>query len=315
MRTTRSLSPLEQGMILLCCDLGDLDAAPLTTAQFRELSRRVLAAQAPADPLAQVREQTLLDLGYDRDFAARVVTLLERRPRLERFLTGCRLRGIGIYTRISPDYPRRLNKLRQYAPPVVLMAGDPALLEADTIGLTGARDLGEAGALFARRVGRLTAGEDKVLVTGGARGADHTALMTCLQRGGRAVIFPARPLNEFYQTYRLFVENGQVLLCAEGSADAPFSAARASSRNRLIYRSSDRAFVAQAGDHTGGTWSGACENLRRGWAPLYANRDGGRGCEELARKGAVLIDADHLQDYICRQVLPDEPEPAPLSLF
>ena len=40
------LTNLERGMILLCCDLGDPDAAPLTTAQFRELSRRVLAADA-----------------------------------------------------------------------------------------------------------------------------------------------------------------------------------------------------------------------------------------------------------------------------
>lgn len=300
------LTNLERGMILLCCDLGDPDAAPLTTAQFRELSRRVLAADACIEPGRHLTERDLLDLDYDRDFAARVVTLLDRQPLLGRFLTGCKMRKIHVFTRISDAYPKRLAALRQKAPPVVLMAGAPSLMEEETISLTGSRDLNDAGALFARRVGRITAGEDKVLVTGGAVGADHAALLACLQQGGRAVIFPARPLNELYQQYKLFLDAGQVLLCAEGSADAPFSAARASSRNQLIYRTADRAFVAQAAYRTGGTWSGALENLRRGWTPLYVNQDGGEGCRELVKKGAVPIDADHLQNYICRQVIWDE---------
>ena len=300
------LTNLERGMILLCCDLGDPEAAPLTTAQFRELSGRVLAAGACLEPGRHLKEQDLLDLDYDRDFAARVVTLLDRQPLLGRFLTGCKMRKIQIVTRISDAYPRRLSLLRQYAPPVVLMAGDASLMAADTIGLTGSRDLSDAGALFARRVGRLTASEDKVLVTGGAVGADHAALLACLQQGGRAIIFPALPLTEMYQQYRLYLESGQILLCAEGSADAPFSAARAASRNRLIYRSADRAFVAQAAYRTGGTWSGATENLRRGWTSLYANRNGGEGCLALAKKGAVLVDADYLQNYICRQVIWEE---------
>ncbi len=290
----KEYSTHERRMLLLRSTLGDQQSAPLSETQYQKLLPLLpdLSDHPTADELQA--------LGLDELFSLRVVNLLSRQRQLDRFLSACQSRGLRVLTRISPELPERLCALRQRAPAVVVLAGDCSLLQGHTIALTGSRELMPSGAQFARTVGRLCAEQDCVLVTGGAPGADHEAILSCLMYGGRVVIFPARPLTEFYEIYEGYILRGNVLLCAEGSASAAFSSARAAARNRLIYQTADLSFVAQAALKTGGTWSGASEALKKGGAMLYVNRDGGPGCLELARLGAAAIYTQQLHEYIRR---------------
>ena len=64
----------ERGILLLCCALGDREARPLSTARFRELSKRAAAMGLPegAEPSADVREKDLRRLGCSAADAAQV---------------------------------------------------------------------------------------------------------------------------------------------------------------------------------------------------------------------------------------------------
>ena len=128
-------------------------------------------------------------------------------------------------------------------------------------------------------------------MSGNARGADQTAQNACLEAGGKVVCVVADSLAE--HTLR---EN--VLYISEDDFDAPFSAQRALSRNRVIHSLGSCAFVAQCGYQTGGTWDGTVKNLRFGWSDVYCFADGSPACGLLGEMGAQNIEICQLTDFI-----------------
>ena len=102
---------------------------------------------------------------------------------LERYLEQGARQGIYAVTRISPGYPQRILEHKGVSrPPLFFCAGNGALLHGPFVGLAGSRDLEPEGAAFAARVGHLAAQEGLVLVTGGAQGADRTAMEAVWKR-------------------------------------------------------------------------------------------------------------------------------------
>ena len=279
----------EKGFLLLTSHLGDPERKPLTTAQFRTLSHRVRAATPQAD-LREMELRDLLALGYGREDASRILSLLDEEFRLTAYLRRAKSMDIFPLTRLSDRYPQALRShLGTDAPGCIWYKGNVSLLEQPAIALVGSRQLTASGGEFARLAGQQAAIQGYVLISGNARGADQTAQDACLDAGGAVICVIADELNQHSPS-----EN-ELFLC-EDSFDFPFSALRALSRNRLIHSMGLLTLVAQCSLETGGTWDGTTKNLRHGWTPVFCHNDGSEASAQLELLGAELIDPDQLSD-------------------
>ena len=280
------MTPAEQGILLLCCALGDPAAKPLTTTRFLDLGRRALSADpGEVDPEAQLRASDLEHLGLGPAEARHAAELLGREERLARYLEEGRRLGIYPVTRLSAAYPAAMRRaLGGSCPPALFCAGNEALLQTPCVGLAGSRRIRPANARFARRAGELAAVEGLTLVTGGAEGADREALEACLDAGGSAIVFVPDDLRR-----RRSLAGERCLVCSRDGYDLPFSAARALGRNAYIHLMGRDTLIAQTDCGSGGTWKGALENLKHGWSRLYVYDDGSQGAKALVERGATAL--------------------------
>lgn len=277
------MTAAEEGVLLLCCALGDPESRPLTMAEFRELGLRVRASSRSGDGLRDLRQSDLTALGYDGAKAARIVGLLERETRLRAYLRTAERQGIYPVTRVSPAYPSRIAvRQKLSSPPVLFCRGDAGLFAAPSVAVVGSRRLNPPNERFAAQAGRLAAAEGLTLVSGGAAGADRTAQNACLHAGGSAVIFVPDRLVEH-------PADSQILFCSEDGFDLPFTPVRAMRRNALIHMQGDRTLAAQCTYGSGGTWHGSLENLKHGWSPLFVFEDGTRGSQALIERGGTPV--------------------------
>jgi len=279
----------EKGFLLLTSHLGDPERKPLTTAQFRTLSHRVRAA-TPQTELREMELRDLLALGYGREDASRILSLLDEEFRLTAYLRRAKSMDIFPLTRLSDRYPQALrSRLGTDAPGCIWYKGNVSLLERPAIALVGSRQLTASSGEFARLAGQQAAKQGYVLISGNARGADQTAQDACLDAGGAVICVIADELSQHSPSEK------ELFLC-EDSFDFPFSALRALSRNRLIHSMGLLTLVAQCSLEAGGTWDGTTKNLRHGWTPVFCHNDGSEASTQLELLGAELINPDQLSD-------------------
>ena len=280
----------ERGFLLLTSHLGNPERPVLTTAQFRMLTDRVVHGETPREE----RELTVSDLiqfGYGRDMAARIVRLLSEEDLLHHYLhRGHRLDCIPV-TRVTEAYPLILRqRLGLDSPGTIWGKGNLSLLNTPAISLVGSRDLRPENHRFAEAVGRYAAKQGRTLVSGNARGADRAAQEACLAAGGKVISIVADELWKH-------PTREAVLYISEEDYDSPFTAQRALSRNRCIHSLGRMVFVAQSDLQKGGTWDGTAKNLHFGWSPVACFRDGSEASLELEQLGAFLIDMEDLKDF------------------
>ena len=280
----------ERGFLLLTSHLGNPERPVLTTAQFRMLTDRVVHGETPREE----RELTVSDLiqfGYGRDMAARIVRLLSEEDLLHHYLhRGHRLDCIPV-TRVTEAYPLILRqRLGLDSPGTIWGKGNLSLLNTPAISLVGSRDLRPENHRFAEAVGRYAAKQGLTLVSGNARGADRAAQEACLAAGGKVISIVADELWKH-------PAREAVLYLSEEDYDSPFTAQRALSRNRCIHSLGRMVFVAQSDLQKGGTWDGTAKNLHFGWSPVACFRDGSEASLELEQLGAFLIDMEDLKDF------------------
>lgn len=293
------MNPREAGFLLLTAKLGNNARHTLTVAQFRDLAQNVgyLTVDRPERELG---ESDLLALGYNREAAKRIVTLLQDEMLLSHYVREGEKTGCVPLTRVSEAYPQTLRRrLRLEAPGSLWAKGDLEILQTPAISLVGSRDLREENREFAREVGRQAALQGYTLISGNARGADREAQDSCLQWGGKVISVVADRLQDQQ-------ENENVLYLSEDGYDLPFSGYRALSRNRVIHAlPTGGVFVAQCGLQTGGTWSGTEKNLRYRWSPVFCFADQSASQTELCARGATAITKAQLQDiYALHTVTP-----------
>ena len=143
--------------MLLCADLGDPDARPLTLRQLQTLGRRARLEAGKPGP-EKVTQALLQSWGYEPRMAARIEGLLAREKLLDHYLMGAARLGVSLRTRIDPQYPRRLWRiLGQDAPPVLALWGDESLLERPCISVVGSREPSPREEEFSRQAGRQAA--------------------------------------------------------------------------------------------------------------------------------------------------------------
>ena len=279
----------ERGFLLLTSPLGDPLRKPLTVAQFRTLAKRVQQMEKPTEQ----RDLTLADLtalGYEQDFAYRLLHLLSQEDLLDHYLRRAAAAGCVPIARIGQDYPAVLReKLDPDSPASLWSKGDLSILAKPRIALVGSREIQQENRSFAWEVGTQAALQGYVLVSGNARGADKIAQTACLRAGGQVIVVVADELEKQKQ-------EKNVLYISEDGFDLPFSAIRALSRNRVIHALAEKTFVAQCTCGSGGTWDGTIKNLNSGWSPVFCFADGTPAMDQLSQMGAEKIGIQQLGD-------------------
>lgn len=280
----------ERGFLLLTSQLGNPNRKPLTDAQLRMLTERMRFAQRDTQD-RELRSEDLMALGYGREMADRIVSLLGDEELLRWYLQRGEKAGCVPITRVSSGYPVVLRKrLGGESTGCLWAKGNPELLRYRAVSLVGSRDLNAANAEFAREVGRQAAKQGYVLVSGNARGADREAQNACLEAGGAVISVVADELENK-------TPDDRMLFLSEEGFDAPFSSMRALHRNHVIHALGDKVFVAQATLRSGGTWDGTAKNLRFGWSTVYCFQDGSEAMSVLTQMGAETVTMEQLCDF------------------
>lgn len=179
--------------------------------------------------------------------------------------------GIWIITRSDPEYPKRLKeKLKHDSPPLLFGVGNVKLLNKGGISVVGSRDASQSDLEYTTALGHKVAYDGYNLVSGSARGVDETSMVAALEAGGTAVGVMADSLLKASASskWRNALIKNDLVLVSPFNPEAGFNAGNAMARNKYIYCMSDAAVVVHSGKN-GGTWTGALENLKKGWVPLW----------------------------------------------
>lgn len=280
----------ERGFLLLGSHLGDPNRKPLTVAQLRKLAQQIRYAPRE-NPDRELEASDLTALGYGLEMAHHIIELLTDEELLEYYLEKGKRADCVPVCRASDDYPLLLRKrLGLDCPGCLWLKGDVSLLKQPAAALVGSRELLEENRVFAAEVGKQSALQGYVLVSGNARGADRTAQESCLAYGGQVISVVADDLSK-----QPLCKN--ILYVSEDGFAESFSAQRALSRNRVIHALGLKTFVAQSSLKMGGTWDGTIKNLRAGWSDVYCFNDGSEAMTILEQMGANRIGINDLVSF------------------
>lgn len=294
------MTAAEQGFLLLTSQLGDPLRKPMTYAQMRKLTQLMRTADRTLED-RDLHPMDLVAIGYSREAAQWIVSLLNETERLQRYLRRGEKAGCVPLTRVSKGYPTQLrHRLGGGSTGCLWAKGNVDLLNYRCISLVGSRDLLPDNQKFAEEVGKQAAAQGYVLVSGNARGADRAAQDACLANGGSVISVVADELEDK-------TPNERMLYLSEDEFDSAFSAQRALHRNHVIHAMGEKVFVAQATLRSGGTWDGTAQNLRYSWSPVYCFRDGSEASQTLIQMGAEPVTTAELQDF--------DSLPQPITLF
>ncbi len=284
-------------VILLLCGRfgGEKQEAyqPLVNKEYDELTKWLKAREfRPCDLMTPTGYEALsgvLEAGLERK---RIDFLLGRGTAmalaLERWARG----GVWVISRGDAEFPVRLKRqLKRTAPALLYGAGDKALLERGGLAIIGSRDASESALSFARAIAERCANEGLAVVSGGARGVDAAAMQGATEAGGYCIgVLPSDLLKTtLNRQNRMGLQEGRLVLVSPFYPEAGFGrGANAMARNRYIYTLADQALVIDSALKDGGTWTGAVENLKNGWVPLYVRVPGeGAGNAALVASGGL----------------------------
>ena len=298
---------------------------PLTPAEWGRLALWLRDNQRSPEGLL-VEQDALddLDRWQDRSITAqRVAGLLGRSAGLGLALERWERAGLWVMIRSDADYPARLKKrLGVQAPPLFFGCGSRRLLAGWGLAVIGSRDASPDDLAFTEHLGANAAQQGFSVVSGGARGVDEAAMLGALEQGGTAVGVVADQLLRAATSskYRKALMAGNLVLISPFNPEARFEVGNAMARNKYIYCLSDAAIVVTSSQGKGGTWSGATENLKRGWVPLWvkgpAESSSRSGNAALVQQGARWLPDNALAiSALCAHDTPPAPAGNQQSLF
>lgn len=304
--STNPLSPITQAALLLCSPLRagrNKEVPPLSIGEFNELEKQLRRVGANLEQLLDSDAAVLLKkLGLTVD-AEKITALLGRGFMLSMAVETWQSAGIWVVSRGEDDYPERLNRLKQNAPPLLYGCGEKRLLSRGGLAVVGSRNVDTAGEEFTRRVAASAAREEMQIVSGGARGVDQLAMLAALEAGGTVVGVLADSLlrSATSGSAREAIQDGRLTLVSPFDPEAGFNVGNAMQRNKHIYVLADFGLVVSSGYNEGGTWSGAIEQLEK----LHLT-------SVFVRAGIVVPEGNH--QLLRRGGLPFPSEPWPGSL-
>ena len=305
------LTPDTQAVLLLCSAFGRKNCAfaPLTLPQYNVFAKALSGlGKRPAD-LLELDEELIGDLCAQPSSNPRVsmpekdriLGLLRRGVTLSTAVDKWSSYGVHVVSRADSHYPKRMRDyLIGKAPALLYYAGNAQLFAGGGMAFVGSRDLSAEAGEAIRKVVRECVDLGMSIVSGGARGADQTAMQEAFACGGKVVGALTCDLLKacLEPSNRDALSNGGALLFSVSDPElSPTNyGAAAMDRNKYIYAMADGCFVAQSGiGSKSGTWSGAVEELKReNHHPVYVflGDPASEGCVELLKKGALKWDME-----------------------
>ncbi len=208
---------------------------------------------------------------------------------------GMMAQGYDILPITHEDYPRLLkDNLKFNAPTVIYTKGNKSLLQEPSIAIVGSRNADTKSLSFTENIVRKATEENKVVVSGFAKGVDRQALDSAVRANGKSIIVLPQGIMTFssgFKQYFKYIAQGRVLVMSTFAPRAPWSVEFAMARNSIIYGMSSDIFVAQS-DDKGGTWSGVIDGLKKN-RPIYVrypDKNEKNANLLLIQKGASAVD-------------------------
>ena len=179
--------------------------------------------------------------------------------------------GYDILPITHEDYPKLLKENLKYnAPTVIYSKGNKSLLQEPSIAIVGSRNADAKSLSFTDNIAKKAVENNKVVVSGFAKGVDRQALDSAVGVNGKSIIVLPQGIMTFgsgFKEYFKHIAQGRVLVMSTFAPKAPWSVEFAMARNPIIYGMASEIFVAQS-DSKGGTWSGVIDGLRKN-RPIY----------------------------------------------
>ena len=203
--------------------------------------------------------------------------------------------GYDILPVTHEEYPKLLKKnLKFNAPVVIYIKGNKSLLKEESIAIVGSRSADEKSLAFTENIARKAVTDNKVVVSGFAKGVDRQALDSAVNANGKSIIVLPQGIMTFgsgFKQYLKYIIQGKVLVMSAFAPKAPWSVEFAMARNPIIYGMASEIFVAQS-DDKGGTWAGVLDGLRKN-RPIYVrypDNNEKNANRLLIQKGAFAVD-------------------------
>ena len=179
--------------------------------------------------------------------------------------------GYDILPITHEDYPKLLKENLKYnAPTVIYSKGNKSLLQEPSIAIVGSRNADAKSLSFTDNIAKKAVENNKVVVSGFAKGVDRQALDSAVGANGKSIIVLPQGIMTFgsgFKEYFKHITQGRVLVMSTFAPKAPWSVEFAMARNPIIYGMASEIFVAQS-DSRGGTWSGVIDGLKKN-RPIY----------------------------------------------
>ncbi len=277
--------------LVMACSYVGLDPkaelVPLTLKEWNALAPKIFQSslKTPGGMLGLSAEALQSELALSLAEAQRLAALLDRGGAVGFELESMMNAGIRLVTRADGHYPQRLKeKLKTSAPAVLFYAGELTLAQKEGVAIIGSRAVDDAGKEFTAKLAALCVCNRMNVVSGGAKGVDIISMQTAVENGGQCIGVMSDSLAKKIREReaRQYIFEERLLLLTPFHPNTPFQIANAMSRNKVIYALADYAVVVASDFETGGTWAGATENLRKGYAPLFVRSDHGAPKGNLA---------------------------------
>ncbi|WP_295515659.1 DNA-processing protein DprA [uncultured Pseudomonas sp.] len=218
-------------------------------------------------------------------------------------------------------YPALLAEIAD-PPPLLFVEGHLAALERPQLALVGSRQASAQGLDNARRFAHSLAAAGFCVTSGLALGIDGAAHQGALDAGGATVAVLGTGLQHLYPRRHLGLARrllaGGGALVSELPLDCTPQAANFPRRNRIISGLSLGTLVVEASPSSGSLITArlAAEQGREVFAlPGSIHHPGARGCHQLIREGAQLVESvEHILDALRGwQALPSTTAPVPVE--
>jgi DNA processing protein len=210
-------------------------------------------------------------------------------------LGSCRTGDIRILNWDSELYPEALAAIHD-APLVLYVRGDPALLQRPQIGIVGSRSATQAGLAHAREFAAALSASGYLVTSGLALGIDGAAHDGALAAGYSTLAVIGTGIDKIYpRQHRALTERivASGTLVSEFPPGTPARPAHFPQRNRIISGLSRGVLVVEASPRSGSLITArlALEQGREVFAmPGSIHNPQARGCHQLIRQGAVLVE-------------------------
>lgn len=264
---------------LFCAQLSNAQKPPLTIIEWNTLISALKQQNLEPKNLMEMTPSDVISILADAQQAQKIRIMKKIEARQQLGLSMIELEELtnqGYQLMFRRDMPNRLKKMAQKdLPPFFYCIGDVEIFMYPALSVVGARDANEQELTATMHTGKEAAMCGVVIVSGGARGVDTTAVNACLENGGKAIVFPADGLQSWVKKkdIRQYIQNGQLLLMSAQKVDARFTGPYAMQRNKYIHTAGQAVLVASSKistkEKSSGTWQGVIDNIKAQWTPIF----------------------------------------------